>query len=155
VTVDLRPMTASEYGVWRKAAVESYTQSFVDSAIMTPDKALERAKKDLADLLPDDLATPRHHLWTAWDGSEADGILWVFVNDDTGNKQAFIYDIEVLESQRRRGFGRAIIETLVEWARDEHLESVRLNVFGHNSGAIALYEQLGFEVMSQQMKLLL
>jgi ribosomal protein S18 acetylase RimI-like enzyme len=153
MTVVLRPMGESEYEAWHEPAVDNYAQSFVDSAILTPEKARERSRKDFADLLPDGLATPKHHLWTAWDGDEAVGILWVFVNDDTGNSQAFIYDIEVGETQRRRGYGRAIIEALVEWSRLKQLESIRLNVFGHNAGAIALYEQLGFEVMSQQMKL--
>jgi RimJ/RimL family protein N-acetyltransferase len=50
--------------------------------------------------------------------------------------------------QRRytgRGFGRALLETAIAWARDEaHLATLELGVFSGNDRARRLYERVGF-----------
>ena len=40
--------------------------------------------------------------------------------------------------------GRALMETLLQFAEENHLRLVTLEVRASNAGAIALYEQLGF-----------
>ncbi|MEJ7602205.1 MAG: GNAT family N-acetyltransferase [Kofleriaceae bacterium] len=45
---------------------------------------------------------------------------------------------------RRRGFGRALIATAIEWARDHRLAWLDLGVFVHNAPARALYQAMGF-----------
>ena len=51
----------------------------------------------------------------------------------------------VAESYRRRGVGRALLEAAVDWARSHGVSKLELHVFPHNEGAIALYDQFGFE----------
>ena len=46
---------------------------------------------------------------------------------------------------RRRGIGRALLETAVEWARRVGVRKIELHVFPHNEAAIKLYEEFGFE----------
>jgi RimJ/RimL family protein N-acetyltransferase len=46
---------------------------------------------------------------------------------------------------RRKGIGRALMETAVEWARDAGISKLELHVFPHNEVAIKLYEQFGYE----------
>ena len=43
-----------------------------------------------------------------------------------------------------KGIGRALMETLLQFAEENHLRLVTLEVRASNAGAIALYEQLGF-----------
>jgi ribosomal protein S18 acetylase RimI-like enzyme len=152
MVVELRPMTPEEYDRWRGPAVIDYAQAWVDSGILTPDEAKKRADKQFAELLPDGLETAHHAFFTPMDGDQPVGVLWVHF-DDSGEQRAFIYDIEVSEHLRRRGYGRAIIEALVDEARGRGARSIGLNVFGSNPGAKALYDQMGFEVTSTQMKL--
>jgi len=46
---------------------------------------------------------------------------------------------------QRLGIGRALIEGMLQWARDHHqIEKVFLNVFHTNLGAIKLYRDMGF-----------
>jgi ribosomal protein S18 acetylase RimI-like enzyme len=154
MVVELRPMTSEEYDRWRGPAVGDYAQAWVDSGILTADEARQRAETQFAEMLPDGLNTPQHDFFTALDGGQDVGMLWAHF-DDSGEGRAFIYDIEVWADLRRRGYGRAIVEALVELARERGARSIGLNVFGSNPGAKALYEQLGFEVTASQMKLAL
>jgi ribosomal protein S18 acetylase RimI-like enzyme len=153
MTVVLRDMTEAEYDEWHESARAGYAQSFVDSGIMTEEKAFARADKEFSELLPDGIASDNQYLWTAWDGATPVGMLWVTILQEVGAPRAYIYDIEVRPEQRRRGHGRAILDRLAEWSRERGIDSIGLNVFGHNKGAVALYEEAGFEVVAMQMKL--
>ena len=51
----------------------------------------------------------------------------------------------VAASHRRRGIGRALLEEAVRWGRTHGIGKLELHVFPHNTVAIALYEQFGFE----------
>jgi RimJ/RimL family protein N-acetyltransferase len=53
--------------------------------------------------------------------------------------------IMVAAAYRRQGLGRALLEAAIAWARQAGVRKLELHVFPHNEGAIALYEQLGFE----------
>jgi ribosomal protein S18 acetylase RimI-like enzyme len=154
MVVELRPMAPEEYGRWRGPAVTDYAQAWVDSGILTLDEATKRADKQFAELLPDGLETQDHAFFTPVDGDEPVGMLWVHF-EDGGEQRAFIYDIQVWERLRRRGYGRAIIEALIDEARRRGARSIGLNVFGSNPGAKALYEETGFQVTATQMKLAL
>jgi [ribosomal protein S18]-alanine N-acetyltransferase len=47
-------------------------------------------------------------------------------------------------SSRRAGIGRALCVAVVEWCRSRDADAVELEVRAGSSGAIALYERLGF-----------
>jgi L-phenylalanine/L-methionine N-acetyltransferase len=51
----------------------------------------------------------------------------------------------VARDWRRRGIGRALLLTAVEWARGAGVRKLELHVFPWNEAAIRLYEQFGFE----------
>jgi ribosomal protein S18 acetylase RimI-like enzyme len=42
------------------------------------------------------------------------------------------------------GVGSALLNTAIEWAREQGLHKLSLNVFSHNEAAIALYRNFGF-----------
>jgi ribosomal protein S18 acetylase RimI-like enzyme len=64
---------------------------------------------------------------------------------------AFGYAFEVREEMRRQGYGRAVMVAAEQECRNRGVVAVRLNVFGFNRGAQALYEQMGFEVTNVLM----
>ena len=51
----------------------------------------------------------------------------------------------VAATDRRKGIGRALLETAVMWAREADITKLELHVFPWNEPAIALYEGFGFE----------
>jgi len=55
------------------------------------------------------------------------------------------FGVSVDVNFQRQGIGRALIESMLQWARDNHqLEKVFLNVFHTNHAAIKLYRDMGF-----------
>jgi RimJ/RimL family protein N-acetyltransferase len=50
----------------------------------------------------------------------------------------------VAASSRRRGVGAGLMLAAIDWARSRGLHKLTLDVFPHNTAAIALYERFGF-----------
>ncbi len=57
----------------------------------------------------------------------------------------------VLADLRRQGIGQALMVAAHEWARNQGLTQVRLNVWEFNREAIAFYEALGYTTTSRNM----
>ncbi len=153
VTVRLEPMTPSEYEAWRAGSVEQYSLEFVKSGILTEPEARERGEADFARLLADGLATAGHELYSAYDGADLVGSLWLFFSESDQRSESFVYELAVVPDKRRQGYGRAIMQVAIDECRTRGVAAMSLNVFGHNTGARALYDSLGFEVSSTFMKL--
>lgn len=47
---------------------------------------------------------------------------------------------------RRQGYGKAVVEALIKYAKNNRLDSISLEVRESNAAAIALYSNLGFRV---------
>ncbi len=52
--------------------------------------------------------------------------------------------ISLRKTVRGQGLGRAMMEELLRWAKEERVRKVTLSVFATNESALALYRQLGF-----------
>lgn len=59
--------------------------------------------------------------------------------------EAHITNIAVKESFRSRGFGKMIMEELIEQARELEISSMTLEVRVSNISAVKLYEKMGFK----------
>jgi len=59
-------------------------------------------------------------------------------------RHAAISGVSVAKGYRGLGIGTRLIEAMLAWAREKGLRRIELKVFARNSGAIALYERLGF-----------
>jgi ribosomal protein S18 acetylase RimI-like enzyme len=64
---------------------------------------------------------------------------------------AWVFDIEIDEAYRGKGYGRGLMEAAERELIGRGVTRLALNVFGYNTPAVKLYESLGFTVMSQQM----
>ncbi|MGC5021678.1 GNAT family N-acetyltransferase [Micromonospora sp. DT47] len=152
VTLKLEPMTDQQYLRYRECAEIDYAQNIADSGAMPLPEAREKAREDYQRLLPAGLGTEGHRLWTAYDGDDEVGMLWLHVERKSDGLHAFGNDFKVRQDLRRKGYGRAIVQAAEQVCRELGVVSVGLSVFGFNLGARALYEQMGFEVTAVQMR---
>jgi ribosomal protein S18 acetylase RimI-like enzyme len=150
----VRAMTDAEFAEWQEALAGAYADDQVQSGNWAPDEALQRAREGNAVLLPQGMETPGMLLLTGLgpDG-EPVGRVWLSLEHPRGTADcAFLYDIEVDEPYRGRGYGRALLTAAEQAARSAGVSALELNVFGGNATAIALYESAGYVVVQQQMR---
>lgn len=145
-------MTAEQFPAYRRLAEREYAENIVAAGMMPEPEARRKAAEDFDNSLPDGVDTADHELWTAWDDDHQVGLLWLGFSERSDGLFAFGYDVMVTSDRRRQGYGRAIMEAAEQVCRDRGVVEVGLSVFGFNSGARALYEQMGFEVTIQQMR---
>jgi putative acetyltransferase len=60
--------------------------------------------------------------------------------------------MSVAANARRHGVGTGLMQTAIDWARAQRLHKLTLDVFPHNTAAIALYERFGFIVEGRRVK---
>lgn len=139
--LELRPMSQAEFDTFLATMGDDYAAELA-AAGLTPEAAAERSRQQMAELIPDGLASPGMVFFTAWARQRPVGRLWL----STEHPMAFVYDVEVREQERRQGFGAAIMNAGAIWSREQGHPVLGLNVFAHNPGARALYDRLGYRV---------
>ncbi|HEX6526641.1 MAG TPA: GNAT family N-acetyltransferase [Streptosporangiaceae bacterium] len=152
----LRPATRDEFDEWLPRQEAGYVEHILASGSLPPAQAREKARRDTARAFGGGLDTPGQLVFRLLAGDEPVGWLWLAVpggDADLRNpRMAWVNDVEVDEEFRGRGYGRQAMLLAEQEARDRGMTSIGLNVHGHNTVARALYDSLGYQVMTQQMK---
>ncbi|NEA36179.1 GNAT family N-acetyltransferase [Streptomyces sp. SID13031] len=146
--VSLRPLTAEEYDGWKTHSCENYAADIGPARRLDPAAALEAAYREFDTLLTDGPTTENQLVWLAYHEGTPVGSLWI----STQKAVPFVYLIEVRAEQRGKGYGRSIMLAGEEECRSRGYDSLALNVFGSNSVATGLYDSLGYEVVTQEMR---
>lgn len=152
--VTLRKMTAPEFDVFRTKLITEYAAANVLAGRWSADEAEGKSAAQTEELLPRGVDSPRVLVMTAEDSDgERIGHVWVGLDrQGTASGGAWIYDIEVAENHRGKGYGRAILHAAEQETLKSGVSSIGLNVFGTNTVARSLYESAGYEITSQQMQ---
>ncbi len=142
--VTLDPMTPEVYGAWLGRTIAEYAAEHVAAGNWAAEGALEKARGQFDELLPDGLATDGQHLWSIRDAAGRHvGILWVGPRPNV-ERALYIWDIAIEPEARGHGYGGAALEALHAWAREHGYDRVGLHVFGHNDVARRLYLRSGY-----------
>ena len=142
----LLPMRPERFGAFAEEEIAGYAHDNVSAGRWPEIGALERSRDELAELLPQGLATPEHFLYEilAHDGGPTVGSLWVHIERKHGAVSAYVYDIEIEPAFRRQGHAERALQALEGIAAAAGASGVGLNVFADNAGAQALYRKLGY-----------
>ncbi|WP_340538781.1 GNAT family N-acetyltransferase [Nocardioides sp. GXZ039] len=140
--VVLAGMDHAAYDAWVVDQVATYAEERAQSG-ESPERAREVSEQQFADLLPDGLETEHHHFFVGRVGEDVVGTLWI----GTERPMAFVYDVAVDPAHRRKGYGAGLMRAGALWSRERGAHALGLNVFGHNHGARALYDRLGYLVV--------
>ena len=75
-----------------------------------------------------------------------DGIVCAYGGMLVAVDEGQITNIATHHDFRRMGYGRAVVESLIKYAKNNRLDSISLEVRESNRAAIELYSSLGFKV---------
>jgi RimJ/RimL family protein N-acetyltransferase len=152
-SVRLVELGDAPYHDYRKNLVRNYAADKVRAGTWSQAEAEGRAARDVDGLLPEGPATQGHFLYSVRDDStDADvGIVWFALRNPGVGRSVWIYDIIIKENFRRKGYASRTLELVEDRARELGAKSVELHVFGHNHGARALYEKMGYTETSLTM----
>jgi ribosomal protein S18 acetylase RimI-like enzyme len=148
------PFTGADFDAWLVQAIPAFALTNVRDGRWTLAESIVKSQEAHLALLPQGLATPGQFFVHLHDeaGGERVGSLWWSEGDKGGRREAYVYNIEIDEAARRLGHARAAFAELERVAREHGMQQVGLHVFGHNTGARRLYDELGFEPTSITMK---
>jgi ribosomal protein S18 acetylase RimI-like enzyme len=143
--VVIRPITDSEFAAWQAEVVPAYAADKVASGDWPEASAVERSRIEYESLLPQGKDTPGHYLYSIVGfAGEAVGTIWFAAKEQGGDRIAYVYDVTVSPGHQRQGHAFRAFLAVEEEARRLGLAGIGLHVFGHNTGAQALYAKLGF-----------
>ena len=141
-SVDLRVLTAEEFGPFRQRNIARYAQELLFArATDTEEHALTEAQGALDEMLPQGAETPRNYLLAAESGGETVGELWC---DTTEPETVFINDFFVYPACRGHGWGNAMLRAVEELAAAQSFEQIVTHVYHTNRIALAMFESAGF-----------
>lgn len=143
-TVTARPMDEAEFVRWRAHAVAHFAQDWVSRGV-PEDEALTRSEAVHTRLLPDGRDTPGTHIHCLVADGTPVGHVWVARHEvRPGEEGAYVFDVEVGEAYRGRGYGRALMLVAERIAAQAGHRVIGLHVFHGNDRARGLYESLGY-----------
>ncbi|MFE0702610.1 GNAT family N-acetyltransferase [Streptomyces sp. NPDC058872] len=139
-----RPVTEPEFEEWSARSRAAFAQSWIDRGV-PEEQALAKAEDGRRRFLPQGLATPGVTVVVGLRDGRVVGHLWVGrMERDPGAGTAFVFEVEVVEGERGKGYGRALMLLAEHMALDAGERLVALHVFANNTPAIRLYESLGY-----------
>lgn len=83
-------------------------------------------------------------LFAAVDGDEWIGLAGGFIYEEVDARTPYLISMWVDPAHRGRGVGQALVQTVIDWARERGLDHLVLEVEATNQRAISLYTRCGF-----------
>jgi ribosomal protein S18 acetylase RimI-like enzyme len=151
----LRPISDEELAQFLDEVIARYTDERV-MAGERPEEARRTATEQTATSFPGGKPTPGHLIYRVLDDAGAAvGLLWIGPHRADHPEAFWVWDIEIEESHRGKGLGRAVMLLAETEARAHEAIELGLNVFGHNVPARHLYESMGYTTTAVNMRKLL
>jgi ribosomal protein S18 acetylase RimI-like enzyme len=146
-------MNRAEFDEWLPRNIAGYAEHIAASGAMPAAAAREKAERDTARSFSAGFTTPGQHVFRVLAADVAVGWLWLGVpGPDPDPLMAWVFQVEMAPEYRGRGYGRVAMLLAEDEARARGMTSLGLNVRGQNKVARSLYDSLGYEAMSLQLK---
>lgn len=144
--VAIRPATLADLPLLLR-----YRRAMADEMDGADPAAVDKMIAALEPYLREAIPEGRWHAWIAEPGGcgAVEIVRWVPGRLDPTPRRAWMHTIYVEPSMRRRGIGRKLTETILDWCREQGFEWVYLHA---SEQGRPLYERLGFRA-STEMRL--
>ncbi len=150
--VALIPMSGAERSESLEREASEYAEAKFRAGLWSRSEAPALAREEIARTLGERPDEEGHRFLKALD-MEGQRVGWVWTGPVPGSRPLdparWIYQIQIEESVRGRGFGRALLRATEEVLQHAGCPELRLNVFSWNLPAISLYESAGYETVSR------
>lgn len=155
MSIELRFMSHELLGLWIQRVSREYEQSRLKAGDPT-DVARDKARASMETSFPNGVPAPGHLVYDVITNepdtsAKVVGYLWIAPTRESSTDW-WVFDIEIDEPHRSNGFGRAAMQLAEKAAADHGAATIGLNVFGYNTTARKLYESLGYQTTSVQMR---
>ena len=146
--ITFRPMRADEFAAYRDYFIVDYADEISANFGHTLEQSRIIASKELAEDLPQNVATPDNYLLCMEQNENITiGYLWYKLYDDGAT--AFILDFVVFKD------GKAALIVLENQLAQSGTRQIKLRVAYKNNKARQLYEKVGFNITGINMSKLL
>ena len=143
--IQLQPVQPTDEERFR-AIVETYWQELMPHADMMQDA--ERRNRYFQERFPLENADR----WVRWGMVEDEFVGFVAVALNLAKNQVMVEDFYVLPSERRKGYGGAMVKALYQQLDEVGVELVELSVRRDNPQALAFWEAQGFRIALYQLR---
>jgi RimJ/RimL family protein N-acetyltransferase len=149
----LRPMDETEYQQFLDYAITNYAEEKVQAGNYAPADAIEYSTIEYQEQLPDGVKTKDNFLLMIVEKElgKPVGFVWLMIQQTGHLRSLTLVNILIYEAFRSRGYGTQTLQLVEEKALTLGLERITLHAFGHNRGAISLYERLGYKITNVHM----
>ncbi|MFC6238306.1 GNAT family N-acetyltransferase [Longivirga aurantiaca] len=149
------PLTAEQAAAYLPHSQQGFADDLVRAGALDAERALRKAVADYSSL--DEGGTTYVAGYADIDGTEQwVGVIgWALTGFDADHEERtlYIYDLEVFERFRQRGFAEGLLAYAAQRAAEAGADAVRLTVWAGNDSAEALYRKVGFLPEQQRMRL--
>lgn len=91
-------------------------------------------------------------VYGCFDGSQLLGYLWAYEMQFREERRIYISEVHIDQRLRGQGFGSQLIKSVETEARNRGIKALYIHTEANNSGAIRLYERLGFQTERIQLR---
>ena len=158
MTLELVAMTDAQIAEYLPVARAGYVTDLVRAGSLNQARAEAKAERDYASLDTNEATIYVAAYADVDDVRTMIGVAGYGIagfNEPHDEPHLFVFDLEVFDDFRRRGFATEILRQLCEVARAEHCVCVRLTVWAGNDGAHDLYLKFGFAPESHHLKMVI
>jgi ribosomal protein S18 acetylase RimI-like enzyme len=147
--IRLVPMETQDFAGYIEQLTRAYAADNIRVGRWSAETGLLESQIEIRRLLPSGAETPGQLFLqiVTEDSGERVGWIWLAIEP----RGAFVYDLEVFEVHRRRGYAEAAMRSMEKVARERGATKILLQVFGDNTGARRLYAKLGYSEVGVMM----
>ncbi|MFD7497100.1 GNAT family N-acetyltransferase [Streptomyces sp. NPDC059832] len=151
--VTARPMTQAEYPEWLASEKASYAGDIIRAGALDHEETVLKSDRDIAQLLPEGLATPDNTFLVPAAAGEPIGTGWLRHGHLPG--VTYGYSLHVQERHRGKGYGRAAMPAGEGATLAAGDSTLMFTVWGGNEVAMNLYPSAGYRVVEEMRSLTL
>lgn len=154
MNISIEDFAQADFDEYMDYAIDEYAESHIKTGAWTKEEAKTKSKKQYDYLLKDGLKSEGHVFWKASLDEKKVGLFW-FHRNPKSPESIFVYDTRIDKEYQNQGIATFSFKIIRDKLKALGVSKIRLHVFAHNTGAIRLYERLGFEYASYNMHYLI